>query len=319
MIGVALLATLLVGGVVLSIDDDDDDNRNETSFDEGEEERFLPEVPEGTSERATEGDDSLFVDAQDVEINGGAGSDTVFGSAGEDTLSGGDNVDILFGMEGDDTLEGGAENDALFGNQGDDTLFGGSGTDVAFGGSGDDLINGGSFSDVLFGGHGEDTLNGDQGDDLIVAVEHGDDLREVEEFIDHGEPLTGLELEAASDGADVINGGDGNDFTIFGAGDTVTGGDGNDTFALFTDPSPSGPAYITDYEPREDTISILVDVDDVEEIEESNARITVVNDTDTGDALIMQDGVTLARVEDAGDTLTVDDLQLLFYDADAIS
>ncbi len=317
MIGVALLATLLVGGVVLSIDDDDDDNRNETSFDEGEEERFLPEVPEGTSERATEGDDSLFVDAQDVEINGGAGADTVFGSAGDDTLSGGDNVDILFGMEGDDTLEGGAENDALFGNQGDDTLFGGSGSDVLFGGADDDVLNGGSFRDALFGGHGDDTLNGDQGDDLIVAIDFGEDQPDVDNVLNNAGPIPGIELSAASDGADVINGGSGDDALFFGAGDTVTGGDGEDVFGIFTDTSPSGPAYISDYNEREDSITIFVDEDDVSSL--SADDFAVVNDRDTGDALVMQDGVVLARVADAGAELTVNDLVFLSFSMNATS
>jgi Ca2+-binding RTX toxin-like protein len=128
-------------------------------------------------------------------------------------LSGTDDPDQLGGKDGDDDIRGlGAE----------DYIYGGSGDDVIHGGPGDDsLLYGGEGEDVLYGGDGDDELTDGGGKDVIFCPERdvvegcaslGDRRVDIESYrpstaddddrVTYGEP----------DSADVIYGGDGNDF-----------------------------------------------------------------------------------------------------------
>lgn len=92
-------------------------------------------------------------------LYGDAGNDVLFGGAYGDYLEGQSGMDQLFGFYGNDFLNGGA---------GDDAIFGGAGNDYLVGQSGDDRLHGGSGNDVLYGGAGGgDVLYGDSGTDRL--------------------------------------------------------------------------------------------------------------------------------------------------------
>ena len=92
--------------------------------------------------------------------------------------------------------------DTLIASEGDDTLWGDGGNDRMEGGYGNDVIHGGAGDDIITDMGGDDTIHGEAGNDVI-----------------HGGP--GL--------ANIILGGDGNDFIITGDDISTTfGGKGND-------------------------------------------------------------------------------------------
>lgn len=176
-------------------------------------------------------------------INGNSGNNTLDGGAGNDTLNGGNGNDSLNGGSGTDTLNGGAGDDVLDGGTGGDTMAGGAGNDTYYvdditdvvienagegydkifttvslnaaqtagveevilagngninltgdatnntltGNSGNNILDGAAGNDTFFGGLGNDTILGGEGDDTV----------------------SGYNL--ATDGADQINLGNGND------------------------------------------------------------------------------------------------------------
>ena len=188
-----------------------------------------------------DGDDTLYIDAADTSINGGAGYDVVSvvgadavifdataaevefvaGGSGNDILSsvGGTTNMTFYGGDGDDQLTGGEGNDVLVGQAGGDTLTGGVGDDVLNGGDGEDYLSGGLGSDTLYGGAGNDWASGGDGDDS-VSGEDGDDE------IFGG---SGSDYLYGGDGEDVISGNEGNDALVGQTGnDRLVGGVGND-------------------------------------------------------------------------------------------
>ena len=223
---------------------------------------------------------------------------------------GGAGMDTAYGGDGNDSISGGAFHDIVYGGEGNDVLSGDGGKDVLFGDSGDDTLNGGDWDDDLIGGDGADVLNGGNGNDALSGVNFSREVspEEIDLLRDEGTPLTGLSLSDAADGADTLDGGAGSDFLLLGAGDTGTGGGGQDSFALYMSQNAEGVTSITDFTPGEDVVQLLfsadggaVDADDY----------TVENDADTGDALILERGEIVARLEGAGETFTIDDLVLV--------
>jgi len=92
-------------------------------------------------------------------LYGDAGNDVLFGGAYEDYLEGQNGLDQLFGFYGNDFLNGGAHDDVIFGGDGNDYLVGQSGDDELHGGSGNDVLHGGTGAkDKLFGDSGTDYL-----------------------------------------------------------------------------------------------------------------------------------------------------------------
>ncbi|MBT8152476.1 hypothetical protein KMP13_00895 [Epibacterium ulvae] len=301
MFGIAILATLVLGGAIIALDDDDDNNTVDESNSTEE-----PELRVET-DTATEGGDLLSFAAEDDvidalggddEVRAGAGDDTVFGGTGDDTLfgqggnddlRGGEGNDDLFGSGGQDTLSGDAGDDNLIASAGADTIFSGEGDDIAFGGSGSDSILGGAGNDFLYGGELESEPNSED----LATLRDPDAVAEM--FI------------VGDDIADTLNGGVGDDTLILDEADQGRGGDGDDTFILYTDGAVNDPITVTDFTAEDDTLAVSI-------LEESGLTVddfSVLNDTDTGDALIMQDGDVLARVIDAGDTLTIDDVAFI--------
>lgn len=161
-----------------------------------------------------EGDDLLIGGAGDDVIDGGAGNDRIFGGDGKDILSGGAGNDQLWGEAGDDRLMGGDGSDVLAGGDGNDYAFGEDGDDVLSGDRGDDVLTGGDGCDTLAGGEGADVVIGDHGNDTYVA---GTDpvLDPVSAFMQQSsglfDALVGSGVLEASDGNDVVNGGEGVD------------------------------------------------------------------------------------------------------------
>jgi Ca2+-binding RTX toxin-like protein len=96
--------------------------------------------------------------------------------------------------------------DVLSGGTGNDTIDGGAGNDTIDGGVGNDNINGGTGDDSIAFGAGDDTVQGGDGNDYI------DDA-----------------IGTLENGANLLDGGGGNDTIWAGAGsDTIYGDAGND-------------------------------------------------------------------------------------------
>jgi len=147
----------------------------------------------------TSGADSLDGYGGNDSINAGSGRDWIAGGVGNDTLLGAAGADTLSGGEGNDSLLGGTESDALYGDAGRDTLSGDAGND---------FLSGGSDRDMLVGGVGSDTLAGG------------------EAFVDR----FGSYIIAASDSADTLDGGAGDDtYVIDNTGLVVVDSGGYDT------------------------------------------------------------------------------------------
>jgi hypothetical protein len=186
-------------------------------------------------------DDTLIYDGGTVGFDGGAGIDTVDATA--DTL--GVTIDLntayantenALGGSGDDEFTGNGASNALKGNGGDDSLWGAGGRDILNGGPGNDLLVGQAGNDSLLGGNGDDVFAGGGGADTVrfqkggaaifadmslgFASGQGDDS-----FFDF------IEMVMATNKADTVVGGGGQNFRFFGLGgaDILTGSAGNDT------------------------------------------------------------------------------------------
>ncbi len=300
MIGLYVLGTLLIGGALFSIFDDDDDNSSDVERDT--EQQSEPDLPSDIGDllqlgddddtlEALDGDDTVFAGAGNDQINGDAGRDDISGQAGNDTLSGGDDADVI---------NSGAGNDTVIGDDGADTLLGSSGEDLLVGGNDDDLIVGGSGHDILQGQGGDDVLFGGEFDREPTA----DELRDA---VAAGEDL-GVTMQNSVSGADTLVGGAGDDTLYLGARDVGIGGTGEDSFVVLSDDSAQGIADISDYNPDEDNIEIQINDPD-STLNEGNFEL--VEDDDTGDAMVLQNGVTIARIEDGAGQLTLDDISLV--------
>jgi Ca2+-binding RTX toxin-like protein len=194
--------------------------------------------------------ENVIGDASPNSFTGGAGNDTLSGLGNNDTLIGGGGNDSLIGGNGDDSLNGGNNDDTLVGGAGNDHLDGGGGTndlvtyEAAAGGvivdlsanetssdgdggqdtlesienvrgsafadeiigndSADNLLQGLGGNDILIGLAGDDTLVGGAGDDTLTGGA-GDDSVDVSEGNDR------VLYNDSLDGADVIDGFDGDD------------------------------------------------------------------------------------------------------------
>ena len=135
---------------------------------------------DGTNNDVDGGDGDDFINAEGGadKVYGGNGNDFIIGigeadlligGEGDDWLGGWDGNDILVGGNGNDWLEGGKDQDELYGNDGDDYLHGNIGNDYLSAGAGNDLVNGSEDDDVVIGGNGEDILIGGLGDDILIG------------------------------------------------------------------------------------------------------------------------------------------------------
>jgi Ca2+-binding RTX toxin-like protein len=149
-------------------------------------------------------------------------SDGLYGLAGNDRLDGGDGRDGLHGGEGDDRLLGRAGNDLLYAGPGADRVVGGSGNDWADSSLGDDVLYGGPGSDHVVGGSDADGVYGDDGEDLLDARDPP-----VRSLADCTRQCW---RPVVPRGADVVDGGDGNDriLAVDGRPDVIRCREGRD-------------------------------------------------------------------------------------------
>jgi Ca2+-binding RTX toxin-like protein len=152
--------------------------------------------------RALGGDDLVDAAGGNDAIDGGDGADTLLGGMGDDRIRTGDGFNVANGGDGNDTLIGGAGDDAgyYYDNVTGDYFYG------LNGGTGDDSIDAGAGGDWLTGGLGIDTLRGGDGNDTLFGT--GDAINE--------------------SGADLLDGGTGDDIISAGSYDRAYGRDGND-------------------------------------------------------------------------------------------
>jgi len=168
-------------------------------------------------------------------LAGGAGNDTLRGGNGDDALYGGDGADRISGGQGNDRADGGNGNDTIDGGLGFDTLSGGEGDDVIRGLESFDTISGDGGNDKLYGGVDGDTMAGGTGADQVFG-EAGDDTLGSGAFQIVVLDDTGTE-------ADLVDGGDGNDYVAIGVNDTAHGGAGADALRLTFEASTTAVAF----------------------------------------------------------------------------
>ena len=99
----------------------------------------------------------------------------------------------------------------------------------------------------------------------------------------------------ADSSADVLNGGDGTDRMILGAGDIAMGGDGSDQFELHDHALGLPVAEIVDYDPDTDDLVVVYDADQHLAPELTSAPVA-----GSDDVTLMLDGVAVALIRNAG-------------------
>ncbi|MBP2295975.1 beta strand repeat-containing protein [Azospirillum rugosum] len=218
------------------------------------------------------GDDTLDGGADNDNLQGGNGADSLVGGTGNDILEGGAGADVLDGGVGDDTVSywnsgvgvtvdlsltgaqvsaGDASGDVLTnieninGSQLSDLLMGNDQANFFFGQSGNDTIVGGAGNDSVRGGAGNDSLDGGAGADMVdyrdssagVSVNLGTGL--AQDGWGGTDTISGFERVRASNYADTLTGGTGNDrFDPLGGDDLIDGGAGIDRVDYVNDTGP---------------------------------------------------------------------------------
>jgi Ca2+-binding RTX toxin-like protein len=270
-------------------DDDDDDDDHHGNDDDDDDGITSPPATSavpivGTTGNdiliGTAGTDELVALGGDDVVIGFAGADVIIGGSGKDFLNGWEGRDILFAGEDDDTAFGGADADLLYGEAGADRLFGDEGDDLIDAGLGDDMVVAGAgndrivagigdgndvyFGDEVGGGAGTDTLDmslitaattvdlgtGLNGQGSAFSVQSGSDTLWGVENVLTG---SGADTIVASNAANVMDGGAGNDTFVFRSvaaadGDTIVGfeaGDRVDLSAIDSNTSTAGNASFT--------------------------------------------------------------------------
>ena len=279
--GVGLLASLVGGG--------------------GSDGGLENEEPDLTDE-GTPGPDVLLGTPLDDVIFGRGGNDTISGGIGNDYLDGNADDDEVYGEIGDDSLFGGDGDDTLGGGTGDDFLRGGPGDDTLRGGADDDLLEGAQNADFLQGDGGNDTLRGGPGADFLTGNLGLDEL----EGGPGDDTLIGLAGSYAdapasdADQSDRLEGWEGADFIVMGAGDEAWGefvttkADGaSDVFVsgIWAD---GNPPIVHDFDPLVDRLVLYYDPGVL-----TDPPVTVTSVDVAGDVTfeVRLDGTTLMLIE----------------------
>lgn len=254
-----LLSSTIAGGLTGSGDSSDDDDLD-----------ALADVRIG----GTDDPDLLEGTEEGDNILGFGGSDTIYAFGGDDSISGNGEGDLVDGGEGNDQIDGNGGADSIRGGEGNDSVAGLEGRDTIDGGDGDDIIDGGRFIDEISGGDGNDTLLGGAGNDILLG-EDGHDILVGEKGTDD---MRGGDGDDVFDGLyngvsydvflptdlydpDTLDGGEGNDTILAGAGDTLIGGPGDDVFysGIWTeDDAEDETPIIEDFSAEDDLLGILV-------------------------------------------------------------
>jgi Ca2+-binding RTX toxin-like protein len=175
-------------------------------------------------------------------VVGGSGADTLIGTtSGDLALKGGGGDDSLVGLTGRDLLDGGDGADTINSN---DTIH----DDVVIGGAGGDLLTGNSLDLLIYSGSSEAVHI-----DLAAGIAEGGDAE--------GDTLSGFAFIFATDFADTLIGGAGNEtLCAFDGDDLLQGGAGGD-YLTGGSPSFAGAedgADTVSY--AADTVGVMVDL-----------------------------------------------------------
>lgn len=219
-------------------------------------------------------------------------------SSGSTSDEGTEDADFIDSGDGDNRVFAGGGDDIVLAGDGDDRVFGGAGDDLIAGEGGDDFLRGGSGDDVIIAGPGQDVVHGDIGNDYIEGIDITDTrgiIEITEASIRSGIPLTQedldrvVDLKAATEEADVLNGGMGDDVIIAGSNDQVDTGTGFDTVNVGLWVNPQAPVQINDFDPFRDEI--------VYTYEGIVPPTVTFDETDEGTATLVVDGEIVAFFE----------------------
>lgn len=108
----------------------------------------------------------FYFEDEAVILGGGEAREVIQGTDEGDELEAGDGFNVFYGNDGNDDIYGGADMDFMFGGNGDDSLFGRNGVNVLLGETGNDTIYDGDDGSYLSGGDGDDSLYGGGADVL---------------------------------------------------------------------------------------------------------------------------------------------------------
>ena len=230
------------------------------------------------------------------ELSGSSLGDLLLGLGGPDTIEGLGGDDVVAGEFGFDALTGDAGNDIVLGGGGNDIVDGAEGRDLLIGGAGNDTVTGGSGNDLLFGSSGADTMRGGDGNDTMSGLEYDEiaadmqiTARVLQEDLQavFGNQVSQGQLDrvaaavtsgsAEERGADILDGGAGNDLLIGDEGDTLIGGEGTDLFGI---------NYTAG-----DTASTITDFDNLTE-----RLVLVLDNPDTAEIVIRADGPDASQI-----------------------
>lgn len=163
--------------------------------------------------RGGEGDDALWSHGGADHLEGGIGNDGFHGGPGDDILTDVFGDDTFHAGPGHDVVNAGHGFDVIFGQSGKDFLLHGQESTQSFAGQGDDFLEGGNASDIMTGNEADDWLEGGKGADLV----QGDNALTFQ-----NDPVGG---------ADVLDGGSGNDDHDAEGGDDIMLNNGSDRHA----------------------------------------------------------------------------------------
>jgi len=204
--------------------------------------------------------DRIYGGTEDDVIYGNRDPWPLSGMEGDGTDAGTDGMDIVYGENGNDYIRGNEDNDQLYGNRGADIIFGDTGDDTIYGQDGPDIIFGGAHNDIIIADTGNDIVFGDDGAVVYLGfytpsgpdkfIEVGSRIRRTADghrvIGDGGGNVDGdiadligsfthdgnfrtMDLVVtdikATDGNDIIAGGEGDDIVLGGAGHDWIGGD----------------------------------------------------------------------------------------------
>ncbi|MEQ8900595.1 MAG: calcium-binding protein [Roseovarius sp.] len=301
-------------------------------------------TPEVTVAPDADGNAVVSLDGEPVALVEGAGATLTAAdvqllprSGGDDSAGGpgsllGDELNVIEGTDGADPIDGTNVGDQINGREGNDVISAQGGRDEVFGREGDDVILGGNASDVLWGGTendvvlgglGSDLIQGNSGNDVLFGMDVGLNSQTAAELaaIDLSgvtDPLTapGIATPApGSDahGSDTLLGGSGDDILLMGGIDVGTGGLGTDSFVIGDWSAPGEVATITDFDPEVELVAYNYTATGG-----PAPTVTVAPDAD-GNAVVSVDGATVALVNGAGTTMTLDDVILVERPALAVA
>ncbi|MBC3873129.1 DUF4214 domain-containing protein [Undibacterium flavidum] len=187
----------------------------------------------------TDSSDTIHGGSKADILNGAGGSDYINGYDGDDIINGDNETDTsayandnIYGGAGNDIVHGNTGSDYLYGDEGNDSLYGDTGNDTLYGGSGNDTLSGGAGDDYLYDYSGSNIFFGGDGNDRIISSANYT-LGEFNQLSGG----TGND-EISANGADDVNGDDGDDTINFQPNNYQTrtanldAGNGNDKLTL---------------------------------------------------------------------------------------